>query len=60
VKYHEEIEKNTEELTEALGLSYQLSLTVEGTRFGQVKKYDIEVWFPSENAYRERLSIIFS
>ena len=54
VKYHEEIQKNTEEITEALGLPYHVVVNCGGDLgLGQVKKYDIEVWLPSENTYRE-------
>ncbi len=54
VKHHEEIQKNTEELTEALGLPYHVVINCAGDLgLGQVKKYDIEVWLPSENTYRE-------
>ncbi len=54
VKFHEEIKRNTEELTEALGLPYHVVTNCGGDLgLGQVKKYDIEVWVPSENAYRE-------
>ena len=54
VKYHEEIQRNTEEITEALGLPYHVVANCGGDLgLGQVKKYDIEVWLPSENTYRE-------
>ncbi len=54
VKYHEEIQRNSEELTEALGLPYRVVVNSGGDLgLGQVKKYDIEVWLPSENTYRE-------
>jgi seryl-tRNA synthetase len=54
VKHHEEIQRNTEEITEALGLPYHVVANCGGDLgLGQVKKYDIEVWLPSENAYRE-------
>jgi seryl-tRNA synthetase len=54
VKFHEEIQRNTEELTEALGLPYRVVANCAGDLgLGQVKKYDIEVWMPSENKYRE-------
>ncbi|MEI7709715.1 MAG: serine--tRNA ligase [bacterium] len=54
VKFHEEIERNTEEITEALGLPYHVVVNCAGDLgLGQVKKYDIEVWLPSENKYRE-------
>lgn len=54
VKYHEEIERNSEELTEALGLHYRVVANCGADLgLGQVKKYDIEVWLPSESTYRE-------
>jgi seryl-tRNA synthetase len=54
VKYHEEIEANTEEITQALRLPYHVVINCAGDLgLGQVKKYDIEVWLPSENTYRE-------
>jgi len=54
VKYHEEVQRNTEEITEALGLPYHVVVNCGGDLgLGQVKKYDIEVWLPSENTYRE-------
>lgn len=54
VKYHEEINTNTEEITQALGLPYRVVANCGGDLgLGQVKKYDIEAWLPSENTYRE-------
>ncbi len=54
VKFHEELNKNTEELTQALGLHYHVVANCGGDLgLGQVKKYDIEVWLPSEGTYRE-------
>lgn len=54
VKFHEEVQRNTEEITEVLGLPYRVVLNCGGDLgLGQVKKYDIEVWLPSENTYRE-------
>src|SRR3989344_4285676 len=54
VKHHEEIERNTEELTEELKLPYRVVLNCGGDiGLGQVKKYDIEAWMPSEKRYRE-------
>jgi seryl-tRNA synthetase len=54
VKFHEELQKNAEEITEALGLPYHVVVNCGGDLgLGQVKKYDIEVWLPSENTYRE-------
>jgi len=54
VKYHEEIQANTEEIMQALGLPYHVVVNCAGDLgLGQVKKYDIEAWLPSENTYRE-------
>jgi seryl-tRNA synthetase len=54
VKYHEELQRNTEEITEALGLPYRVVINCAADLgLGQVKKYDIEAWLPSENKYRE-------
>lgn len=54
VKWHEEINRNTESFIEALGIPYHTVLNCGGDLgLGQVKKYDIELWVPSENRYRE-------
>jgi seryl-tRNA synthetase len=54
VKFHEELERNTEEIMEALGLPYHVVVNCGGDLgLGQVKKYDIEAWLPSEKTYRE-------
>ncbi|OGZ31703.1 MAG: serine--tRNA ligase [Candidatus Niyogibacteria bacterium RIFCSPLOWO2_12_FULL_41_13] len=54
VKWHEELTKNAEELNQKLGLHYRAVICSTGeTGLGQVKKYDIETWIPSENKYRE-------
>ncbi|MFZ2522437.1 MAG: serine--tRNA ligase [Minisyncoccia bacterium] len=54
VRLHEEVQRNTEEMTEVLGLPYHVVANCGGDLgLGQVKKYDIEVWLPSENTYRE-------
>ena len=54
VRIHEEITKNSEELLQELQLPYHVVLNCGGDLgFGQVKKYDIEVWMPSDNQYRE-------
>jgi len=54
VKYHEEINRNTEEFIESLGLPYHTVLNCGGDiGQGQVKKYDIELWVPGEQKYRE-------
>ncbi len=54
VKFHEEVNANGEEIMQALGLPYHLVVNCGGDLgLGQVKKYDLEAWLPSENAYRE-------
>ncbi|MBP6866524.1 MAG: serine--tRNA ligase [Candidatus Pacebacteria bacterium] len=54
VNFHEEIQKNTEDIMQALGLPYHVVVNCAGDLgLGQVKKYDIEAWLPSENTYRE-------
>ena len=54
VKWHEEINRNTEEFIESLGIPYHTVLNCGGDiGQGQVKKYDIELWVPLEKKYRE-------
>lgn len=54
VAFHEELNRNTEEFIEALGIPYHTVLNCGGDLgLGQVKKYDIELWVPKENTYRE-------
>ncbi len=54
VKIHEEINRNTEEFIESLGIPYQTVINCGGDLgLGQVKKYDINLWVPKENTYRE-------
>ncbi len=54
VKYHEEINRNTEEFIESLGIPYHTVINCGGDLgMGQVKKYDVELWVPKENKYRE-------
>jgi len=54
---HEELLANAEELFSGLGLPYRVVNICTGD-IGTVaaKKYDIEVWMPRENAYREVVS----
>ena len=56
-KLHEELIKNAEELIKKLGLPYRVVNVCTGD-IGTVaaKKYDIEVWMPAQNAYREIIS----
>lgn len=54
VKYHEELTANAEELLKELDLPYHVVINCGADLgLGQVKKYDIEVWMPSESRYRE-------
>ncbi len=54
VRWHEALLENAEELTQALELPYHVVVVCTGDLGdGQVKKYDIECWLPSENKYRE-------
>jgi seryl-tRNA synthetase len=54
VAFHEEVNRNTEEFIEALGIPYHTVLNCGADLgLGQVKKYDIELWVPKENTYRE-------
>ena len=54
VALHEEITKNAEEILLGLGLPYHVVVNCGGDLgLGQVKKYDIEAWVPSESKYRE-------
>jgi len=54
VAQHEELNRNTEEFIESLGIPYHTVLNCGGDLgLGQVKKYDIELWVPKENTYRE-------
>ena len=54
VKYHEWINRNTEEYIEMLNIPYHTVINCGGDLgLGQVKKYDIELWVPSETKYRE-------
>jgi len=52
-KYHEELQRNSEEMYQKLGLRYRVVLVCTGD-IGTVpsKKYDIEVWMADGN-YRE-------
>lgn len=54
VQLHEEINNNTEEFIQSLGIPYQVVVNCGGDLgLGQVKKYDIELWVPGEKKYRE-------
>ena len=54
MKYHEEVNANIERFIASLKLPYHTVVNCGGDLgLGQVKKYDTELWIPSENAYRE-------
>lgn len=54
VYWHEELTKNSEEIMQELEIPYRVVLNCGGDLgLGQVKKYDIEAWVPSEKKYRE-------
>lgn len=54
VELHEEITKNSEEFMQSLNIPYRVVTNCGGDLgLGQVKKYDIEAWVPSEERYRE-------
>jgi len=54
VAFHEEINRNTEEFIESLGIPYRTVVNCGADLgLGQVKKYDVELWVPKEEKYRE-------
>lgn len=54
VKWHEWLNRNTEEFIESLKIPYHTVVNCGGDLgLGQVKKYDIELWVPGEKTYRE-------
>ncbi len=54
VRLHEEITAHVENLMQALKLPYHVVVNCTGDLgLGQVKKYDIEAWMPSQEKYRE-------
>lgn len=54
VKHHEALTENSEKLLQELELPYHVVVNCGGDLgLGQVKKYDIEAWMPSEKRYRE-------
>ncbi len=52
--FHEELNSNTEGFIESLGIPYRTVINCGADLgLGQVKKYDIELWVPKEETYRE-------
>ena len=51
---HEELVGHAEAVLQKLELPYRVMLLCSGdTGFGSAKTYDLEVWLPGQNAYRE-------
>ena len=51
---HEALTRHAEAVLEALGLPYRRMLLCTGDMgFGSAKTYDLEVWLPGQNLYRE-------
>ena len=60
VRWHEAILANAEKIMQGLKIPYRVVVNCTGDLGqGQVKKYDIEAWVPSENKYRETHSISY-
>jgi len=54
VNWHEKITENSEKIMRELGIPYHVVVNCGGDLgLGQVKKYDLEAWIPSENRYLE-------
>jgi seryl-tRNA synthetase len=55
---HELLLANTEELVAALGLPYRVVVLPAGDMSSaSAKTYDVEIWFPSQERYRETASV---
>ena len=51
---HEELTRHAETILEKLGLPYRRMILCAGdTGFSSAKTYDLEVWLPGQNTYRE-------
>ncbi len=54
VRFHDELNRTMEMIIEDLEIPYRTIVNHAGDLgLGQVKKYDIELWVPSEKTYRE-------
>lgn len=54
VKHHKEVQENTEEFIRSLGIPYQVVDACTGDMgLGKVRMYDINLWVPQEQTYRE-------
>jgi seryl-tRNA synthetase len=55
---HEQLLANTEELVHGLGLPYRVvTLPAGDMSAASAKTYDVEIWFPSQERYRETASV---
>ena len=55
---HEVMTRHAEAVLQKLGLPYRVMLLCTGDMgFGAAKTYDLEVWLPAQNAYREISSV---
>ncbi|MFT6625789.1 MAG: seryl-tRNA synthetase [Cycloclasticus sp.] len=53
-RLHEELTQHAENILQALNLPYRLMLLCSGdTGFSATKTYDLEVWLPGQDSYRE-------
>lgn len=56
-QHHEELLANSEEIFKELGLPYRIVNAASGElNDNAAKKYDLEVWFPASETYRELVS----
>lgn len=54
VKQHAQVQKNTEEFIQSLGIPYQVVDACTGDMgFGKVRMFDTNLWVPKEEKYRE-------
>ncbi len=54
VQWHETMNESTEQFIESLGIPYHtLNASTGDMGLGKVKMYDIELWVPKEETYRE-------
>ena len=52
--FEEEMTRNAEGILQKLGLPYRVvALSTGDMGFGATKTYDLEVWIPAQNTYRE-------
>ena len=53
-KFHEELQKNSEEMIKQLGIPFRVvNICTGDIGIVAAKKYDLEAWFPRSRAYRE-------